>query len=200
MGVNPQGLDQAYALLEADWSVQSRPELGALVVPNGNGGAPVHRWFRMKEAYSCDLLRRVLVATGLRPRSSLTVCDPFCGSGTTAVSLSALVEDGSLENARFVGLENNPYLHFVLPAPNSVRFKLLNGLLNRRPADSDCREAARGHARHRVRRCLLSRTSVLQRGGSRRALASAISHRPRAEPRGIAARHRPRTPLPRVHR
>jgi hypothetical protein len=111
--VNAQGLDQAYALLEAAWCVRSRPELGALVVPNGNGGAPVHRWFRMKEAYSCDLLRRVLVATGLDSRSSLTICDPFCGSGTTAVSLAALVEEGSIEQASFVGLENNPYLHLV---------------------------------------------------------------------------------------
>lgn len=106
-------LDRSYAVLEEEWSVRSRPEFGALVVPNGNGGAPVHRWFRMKEAYSCDLLTRVLDATRLDLRRSLAVCDPFCGSGTTAVSVAAIVEGGSVERAHFVGLENNPYLHLV---------------------------------------------------------------------------------------
>jgi hypothetical protein len=67
----------------------------------------------MKEAYSCELLRHVLRETSLDTRRCLTVCDPFAGSGTTAVSLAEAVEETSLERASFVGLESNPYLHLV---------------------------------------------------------------------------------------
>lgn len=106
-------LDRFYARLESRWPVVDRTEYAGLVVPNGNGGTPVHRWFRMKEAYSCEFLERIIDACGLADRKSLTVCDPFCGSGTTGVSLAHMVADGHLEAVRFTGLESNPYLHLV---------------------------------------------------------------------------------------
>jgi hypothetical protein len=106
-------LDRFYALLQSRWSVVDGSDYAGLVVPNGNGGAPVHRWFRMKEAYSCELLDRVLTASGLDARRALSVCDPFCGSGTTGVSLAHAVAAGKLHSAQFTGLEINPYLHLV---------------------------------------------------------------------------------------
>lgn len=110
---NAGDLDGYYTELQSRWPVSDAPELASLVVPNGNGGAPVHRWFRMKEAYSCDLVASVLDVTDLRARPSLSVCDPFCGSGTTGVSVAAAVAAGHLATANFVGLESNPYLHLV---------------------------------------------------------------------------------------
>jgi hypothetical protein len=106
-------LDGYYMALQSRWSVTEEPDFADLVVPNGNGGAPVHRWFRMKEAYSCDLVPTVLDATSLTSRQGLSVCDPFCGSGTTGVSVATAVADGLIDRAAFVGLESNPYLHLV---------------------------------------------------------------------------------------
>jgi hypothetical protein len=106
-------LDRFYARLQSRWPVVDGADYAGLVVPNGNGGAPVHRWFRMKEAYSCELVERIIEASGLAGRSSLSVCDPFCGSGTTGVSLAHAVAAGNLPAVRFTGLESNPYLHLV---------------------------------------------------------------------------------------
>jgi hypothetical protein len=99
------GLERFYARLQSRWPVVDGSEYAGLVVPNGNGGAPVHRWFRMKEAYSCELPERIVSASGLMGRSSLSVCDPFCGSGTTGVSLAHAVAAGTLSAVRFTGLE-----------------------------------------------------------------------------------------------
>ena len=106
-------LDRFYARLQSRWPVVDGTGYAGLVVPNGNGGAPVHRWFRMKEAYSCELVERIIEASGLASRPSLSVCDPFCGSGTTGVSLAHAVAAGKLPAVRFTGLESNPYLHLV---------------------------------------------------------------------------------------
>jgi hypothetical protein len=106
-------LDRFYARLQSRWPVVDGAEYGGLVVPNGNGGAPVHRWFRMKEAYSCEFVGRVVRDCGLTGRALLSVCDPFCGSGTTGVSLANVTAEGDLASVRFTGLESNPYLHLV---------------------------------------------------------------------------------------
>lgn len=106
-------LDRFYARLQLRWSVVDGTDYAGLVVPNGNGGAPVHRWFRMKEAYSCEFVEHIIEASGLAGRPSLSVCDPFCGSGTTGVSLAHAVAAGNLPAVRFTGLESNPYLHLV---------------------------------------------------------------------------------------
>jgi hypothetical protein len=105
-------LDRFYCELQSALNVTDGSEWAGLVVPNGNGGAPVHRWFRMKEAYSCELIGRVLDATGLLGQRSLAVCDPFCGSGTSGVSV-AQASAGYVRSLRFTGIEVNPYLHLV---------------------------------------------------------------------------------------
>ncbi len=107
------GLERFYARLQSRWPIVDGSEYAGLVVPNGNGAAPVHRWFRMKEAYSCELPERIVSASGLMGRSSLSVCDPFCGSGTTGVSLAHAVAAGDLPVVHFTGIESNPYLHLV---------------------------------------------------------------------------------------
>jgi hypothetical protein len=106
-------LDRFYASLQSRWPVSQRADYAGLVVPNGNGSSPVHRWFRMKEAYSCELVGSVLKATCLEHTASLSVCDPLCGSGTTGVSIAQAVAAGELDSASFTGLESNPYLHLL---------------------------------------------------------------------------------------
>src|SRR5947209_2528678 len=107
------GLDAHYRKLQARWASGSNADYEQLVVPNGNGGAPVHRWFRMKEAYSRDLLKRVIKDTDLAGSDELHVLDPYAGAGTTGVSLAELVQAGDLRQATFHGVESNPFLHLA---------------------------------------------------------------------------------------
>jgi hypothetical protein len=109
----PEELDAYYSFLQQGWQVEERGDLAGMVVPNGNGSAPVHRWFRMKEAFSCDLLEAIAGETQLTARRSITVCDPFSGSGTTAVSLGSMVANETFDSATFLGLESNPFLQLV---------------------------------------------------------------------------------------
>jgi hypothetical protein len=109
----PLELDAHYSALQNGWEVEERADLGKLVVPNGNGSAPVHRWFRMKEAFSCELLPTVAAETRLTDKRTITVCDPFTGSGTTAISLAQMVAGGKYESAAFLGVESNPFLQLV---------------------------------------------------------------------------------------
>ena len=88
-------LQRHYQLLQAGFPLEESGQYRTLVVPNGNSCAPVHRWFHLKEAYSCDLLRRVLSDTGLHNHLSLKVLDPFAGVGTTAVSLANFATRGA---------------------------------------------------------------------------------------------------------
>lgn len=104
-------LDSFYEGLQSALYVSDGSDWAPLVVPNGNGGAPIHRWFRMKEAFSCDLMGRVLDITGLSEKRSLSVCDPFCGSGTSGVSVAQACS--KRVRLRYTGIEVNPYLHLV---------------------------------------------------------------------------------------
>jgi hypothetical protein len=78
-------LERHYRALSERWPVSHSGDYELLVTPNGNNDAPVHRWFHMKEAFSKDLLRRVVKDLALADRSKLRVLDPFVGSGTSAV-------------------------------------------------------------------------------------------------------------------
>lgn len=109
-------LHEYYTALNSSFGAENQMDYEQLVVPNGNANQPVHRWFRLKEAFSRRLLPRVLKDTGLSDRTGLTILDPFAGSGTTAISLSDLIVDGSLRRAKFVGYECNPFLHLVASA------------------------------------------------------------------------------------
>ena len=120
-----------YARLESRWTVADRAsDYGRLVVPLGNSDVACHRWFHFKEAFSSDLLLRVLKDEGLDSRSRLRVLDPFSGVGTTVVSAAALsgqFADGVLAT----GVERNPFLHLAASskfratiAPRGLRARL----------------------------------------------------------------------------
>lgn len=101
-----------YAALEARYPVVEDASFGKLVVPNGNGARPFHRWFRQKEAFSADLLDAVL--TRWRGgRGGETFVDPFAGSGTSVLSAAECDELGASRFARSFGIEANPFLLFV---------------------------------------------------------------------------------------
>jgi hypothetical protein len=102
-------LDEVYQRLEDRYVIEVSDDLGALLMPNGNGQARVHRWFHMKEGYSCRLLSRVLEDVGLLGRKQLVLADPFVGAGTTVISASdhGLATGSSIEA---VGVEQNPFL------------------------------------------------------------------------------------------
>jgi SAM-dependent methyltransferase len=106
-------LGRLYASVEARIPTSVNPDYESLVVPNGSAVEGVQRWFRFKEAFSRRLLTRVVKDAGLGDRTELDILDPFAGSGTTAVSASDLIREGSLRRARVVGYECNPFLHLV---------------------------------------------------------------------------------------
>lgn len=109
-------LEQHYKDIETGYVIESSGRYATLVTSNGNSRAPIHRWFRMKEAYSNRLLEEVLKDTGLIDSTSLSVIDPFSGSGTTAVSAGDLVRSGRITAATVHAMEVNPFLHLVSSA------------------------------------------------------------------------------------
>jgi len=109
-------LEDHYSRLESRWRVTETGVYEPLVVANGNGSAPVHRWFHMKEAYSDQLVPRVLQDVGLADSVHVGVIDPYCGSGTTGVSLATMLSEGGLREAHFFGVEANPFLQLAASA------------------------------------------------------------------------------------
>lgn len=106
-------LQSHYRRLQARFTLEESGRYRLLVVPNGNARAPIHRWFHLKEAFSCDLLRQVVSDTRLNNQSSLRVLDPFAGAGTIAVSLANLAAQSALRHVAFYGFECNPFLQLV---------------------------------------------------------------------------------------
>ncbi len=117
-------LDDYYEAIEFGFEVESSPAYGQLVMPNGNASEPVHRWFHLKEGFSCDLVRRVLKDTGALKSESFGVLDPFAGVGTTATSVLVLAAAGELREPSVYGIEINPFLHLV--ANSKIRAYLEN--------------------------------------------------------------------------
>ncbi|MCY3886394.1 MAG: hypothetical protein OXG19_01615 [Chloroflexi bacterium] len=115
-GTPEQALERHYRRLQWKFVVKESGRYEPLVVPNGNASAPVHRWFHLKEAFSCDLLRQVVADTRLQNRSSIRVLDPFAGGGTTAVSLANLTAQRTLSRVTFHGFECNPFIQLVAAA------------------------------------------------------------------------------------
>lgn len=106
--VQPDGdSDVFYQALETKYPPVRGAEYERLVVAYGNSVEPVHRWFRMKEAYSPYLLAKVLKDLEIADDAPLSIVDPFAGSGTTATSALLLERPGS---TCAVGIEVNPFL------------------------------------------------------------------------------------------
>lgn len=98
---------ELYQELETRFPPTQGADYERLVVAHGNASEPVHRWFRMKEAYSPYLLARVLKDLEIADDAPLSILDPFAGSGTTATSALLLERT---EPPRAVGIEVNPFL------------------------------------------------------------------------------------------
>jgi hypothetical protein len=111
--VTAASLDGHYGALERRYELVEAPALGALMVPNGNAERPFHRWFHLKEGYSCNLLARVLDETGLQARAHLAILDPFAGGGTTLVSAAEWAQLKPGRHVQAVGIERNPFLAFL---------------------------------------------------------------------------------------
>ena len=81
----------------------------------------VHRWFRLTPSFSPDLVTSILAEFG---SADSHVLDPFAGRGTTLIECQ-------LRNTNCVGIEINPFLHFVSRAslnwrvtPDAARLSL----------------------------------------------------------------------------
>lgn len=106
-------LAEHYEALATRWPETSTGDYASLVVPTGNADQPFHGWFHFKEAFSHELLRRVLKDVRLDGSKHLSVFEPFAGAGTTAASMGLLAGAGELETASYSGYEANPFLHLL---------------------------------------------------------------------------------------
>ena len=99
--------DPHYKALQSRYAVEEAGRYGALVVPNGNANRPYHRWFHLKEGFSCELLPEVLRECGLG-EVGIRLVDPYAGVGTSIIS--AFEQQKPVEA---LGFERNPFLQFA---------------------------------------------------------------------------------------
>ena len=70
-----------------------------------------HSWFNIKEGYSKDLVTNIIYDLNIDKNDGL-IMDPFSGSGTSVLSCSEI-------GYKSVGIEVNPFLHFLSETKNS---------------------------------------------------------------------------------
>ena len=101
----------AFLTVEETTPLTQSSDYSGLVRSGGNDSHPVHRWMKFKEAFSADLLKRVIVT--LRPclGTEFQLLDPFCGVGTALVAAQELSADGFSVLA--TGIEQNPFIGFA---------------------------------------------------------------------------------------
>lgn len=203
---------RVFSEMEKDLPLRVDPCLSSLVVPNGNGSAAGHRWFKYKEAFSSDLLKHVLAKTscGQDAGATIRILDPFCGVGTSL--LSAQLLDG--KSIRATGIECNPFSAFAARTklawnemdPGKLRklaLKLLTATPARRislPALSSI-SSGRCITRHMARQIVFFRSMIEQlapspeRDALMLGLASAIEpvSRVRRDGRALRIVEKPRT-------
>lgn len=111
-----EALAAHYQALETKWSVIDRSsDYSRLVVPSGNADEPIHRWFKLKEAYSLQLLPRIFKDASFSAPTEFSILDPFVGSGTTLLSAVSLASQAGVP-LRAVGIERNPFIHVLASA------------------------------------------------------------------------------------
>jgi len=84
---------------------------GTYVLATDNAQLPVHRWFRFKESFSADLVKKVVEAYGSDLGKKIRLLDPFCGVGTSLVAAQELSAAGF--DVEATGIETNPFIAFV---------------------------------------------------------------------------------------
>lgn len=70
-----------------------------------NQNYPRHSWFDIKEGYSTDLVKNVLLDLKIKKQDGY-IMDPFSGSGTSVLASSIL-------GYQSIGIEVNPFLYFL---------------------------------------------------------------------------------------
>jgi hypothetical protein len=127
----PNGrVEQHYATLENRWTVTDGVnEYGRLVVPFGNSEDAIHRWFHFKEAYSSQLLARVVKDLNLDSRRQLRILDCFAGGGTTLVSAVQMASDFP-DGVLATGIERNPFLYHLASTKARVAASAESGLIS----------------------------------------------------------------------
>mgnify|MGYP000889825031 FL=1 len=110
--------------IEANWNHNYTGDC----IPNfsTNMELPRHRWYEFKEGFGNTLVHRAISETrAINRKKTLTVLDPFSGSGTTPLT--------ALQNGcNAIGLEVNPFMSFVgktkCQAKNSNKENLIKEL------------------------------------------------------------------------
>jgi DNA modification methylase len=103
-----------YNKLEKRFSVvDDSANYAELVTAATSQNYPVQRWFHFKEGFSLDLLEHLIIDWNIETNSIRRVLDPFCGTGTTLLSVQKLAKKLGRRDMQAVGLERNPFLHFV---------------------------------------------------------------------------------------
>lgn len=87
------------------------PPSGICIPSSDNSSLPVHRWFRFKESFSGDLLKKVVEVYARELGKTFRFLDPFCGVGTSLVAAQELSACGYHVDA--IGIERNPFIAFV---------------------------------------------------------------------------------------
>jgi len=84
-----------------------------LVTASANQSYPVQRWFHFKEAFSLDLLQTPVSDWKIESKTISRILDPFLGTGTSLLAAQKLARALRRKDIEAVGLERNPFLHFV---------------------------------------------------------------------------------------
>jgi DNA modification methylase len=109
-----EDLLQHYSRLETHFTIiDSSNRFNNLVTASTNYNYPIQRWYHLKEAYSIDLLENLLIDWKIDALSVRKVLDPFCGIGTTLLSVEKIAHKFGHNKIAFVGFECNPFLKFV---------------------------------------------------------------------------------------
>jgi DNA modification methylase len=103
-----------YEALEKRFTLIDRTNAySGLVTAATNTQHPVQRWFHLKEAFSLDLLEILIGEWNIPANEIYRVLDPFCGTGTSLLATQRLAKKLGRTDLLAVGLERNPFLHFV---------------------------------------------------------------------------------------
>ena len=85
-----KNLEEFILSLEEKYNIKDKiKEYHNLVNFGENLEIPYHRWFKYREGYSAELVRRIINNADISPKEYY-ILDPFCGSGTTMVVASSL--------------------------------------------------------------------------------------------------------------
>ena len=114
MNKNQRKLMANYKQIESCFNIKDdSSKYSSLVTASTNAQYPIQRWFHLKEAYSLDLLPTLLADWKIDPKSIHKVLDPFCGVGTSLLSVQMIAKSYDLDDLVAYGIERNPFLQFV---------------------------------------------------------------------------------------